>query len=339
MGRRGAALVGATLASILVGACNMLTGVDELELSADGIADDAGTSSDAKAILDAGPPPTCPSSGHRCAKAPPAGWDGPFLEYVGAVQGAPPCPRELPEIDDGLVGVLTGDFTCACACGAVTGAKCTAFIDEWNGPGCVDPQAGREDLSACRTRAGDNSFRASLGVTDKGSCAASGTFKTKAEAKFDSVARLCRRPTPFVSSGCGGDELCVPDGVAPFKVQSCIASNDVNAECPAPWTNPHRVYGSVADTRACNPGTCTCDQPDGISCSARMKKYNFSTTCNGQGTSFDLPVLTCLSAGAGTSQKLTDGPVASGGSCNAHGDPAPAGGVAGAGGRTVCCLP
>jgi hypothetical protein len=339
--RSRGATIGATLASVLVVACNMLTGADKLEVSADAIGADAGPNhvSDAKAILDAGPPPTCPSAGHSCVKAPPAGWDGPFLEYVGVQQGAPPCPSEMPEIDDGMVGVLTGDFTCECKCGAVTGAKCTAFLDEFNGGGCVDPAVGREDLSGCRTPGGNNSFKASLDVTDKGSCAATGAFKTKAAATFDSIARLCRRPTPFVSSGCGGDELCVPDSAAPFKVQSCIASNDVNAECPAPWTNPHRVYGDVADTRACNPGTCACDEPDGITCTARMKKYNFSTTCQGQGTSLDLPVTTCVAAGAGTSQKLTDGPAASGGACNAHGEPEPAGGVAGAGGRTVCCLP
>jgi hypothetical protein len=261
------------------------------------------------------------------------------LIFVGAQKDAPACPTELPESADIPAGNVTGAFECQCACGAVTGAKCTAVLDEYNGSGCPEPPVGHENLAGCRTPGGDNSFRASVSVTTIGSCAASGAFKSKADPAFDTTVRVCARPTPFVADGCASDELCVPDGVAPMRAHSCIANDDETQPCPAPWTFAQRVYDDAADTRACNVGSCTCDDPTGTTCTGKMKNFIAATTCQGPGPSLDLPVTTCVNASANTSQRVEAAPVPSGGSCNAHGAPESAGGVAGAGGGIVCCVP
>lgn len=344
------AIVGAVMTSALVVACNLLSGVGDLEITTgDASAPDSGrvdSSStdaqlaDAKVDIDTGPPPTCPSAGHSCTKAPPSGWDGPFLVYIGDASSAPACPTEIPASEDGSIGDPTGAFECECKCGGVANAKCTAFLDEFNGTGCVDPPAGREDLASCRAPGSEASFRASVDLTNKGACPASAAFKSKADPVFDRMVRFCKRPTAFASDGCTGGDLCVPDGVAPFNVKTCIANADATQACPAPWTDAHRFFNAVNDTRACNTGSCTCDDPTGTACTGgKLKAYGTSTTCQGPGPQYAIPLAICINVGAGSSQKIETAPTPTGGSCNPHGEPDPDGQVAGAGGGVVCCAP
>lgn len=351
-------LVGASMASLLVVACNLLTGASDLEI-VDGDAStapskDAGSTIDATINLgdgaspidaapppmDAGPPPACPSTGHSCAKAPPAGWDGPFMVYIGTQDAAPACPSEMPDHDDAPMGNPKGDFSCECQCGSVTGAACKAFLDEFDGTACADPQVGREDLSSCHTPgAAGGSFRASVELT-KGSCAPAGGFKTKADPTFAAMMRLCHRSTAFLATGCGADELCVPDGATPFKTKLCIANADWTQGCPAGWSDANRVYDGVDDTRACNTGSCACEDPTGQSCvGGRLKNHTQSTTCNGPGPGYNIPLATCVVASPGSSQNLDTPPSVNGGSCAAHGEATAAGSVSGKGGGIVCCAP
>jgi hypothetical protein len=246
----------------------------------------------------------------------------------------------MPDDVDAPTGDPTGAFECECKCGGVTGSTCRALLDEFNGTACGD-EAGQEDLASCRTPGGDDSsMRAELKVIQPGSCAPSAIVKSKADADFPSILRLCGRPTAFVSDGCSAAELCVPDGVAPFEPHTCIFSDDAEAKCPAPWTDAHRVYDDVDDTRACDLGSCGCNGPTGVACAGKMRNYTTAEDCTGAFTTLDLPVTTCTMVPGVSSQKLVPGTLAAvGGSCTPKGSPAPAGGVAGSGGSMICCLP
>lgn len=340
------------MAGGLVVACNLLSGASDLEVVPDdaSIANDGGAtgdsassgdgSADAKPIVDTGPPPTCPSAGHSCTKAPPSGWQGPVLLYVGKQAEVPSCPSEMPESTDSPTGDPTGSFTCECRCGGVNGAQCKAFLQGWNNAGCTGAFVEELDLGSCQTPGSDSSFRADARLVTNGSCNAFAGFKTKAPAQFDAMLRACGRPTSFASDGCGSGELCVPDGVAPFKAHTCIVSDDPAAVCPAPWTDLHHAWADADDDRACNRGSCGCGEPAGTTCSGNMRTYGAATDCTGASQLLPLPVAQCTTASAASSQRvITLSLAANGGSCPTVGAPTPAGGVRGTGGSVVCCLP
>ncbi|MFO0742976.1 MAG: hypothetical protein U0270_44280 [Labilithrix sp.] len=357
------AVAGAAMAGTLVLACNLLTGAGDLEIPTDdtsngmptgkdsgpaaegGAAADGSSVADAKPPVDTGPPPTCPSSGHSCVKGPPAGWEGPWLVYVGPESGAPSCPIELPDNLDVPTGDPDSAFDCECKCGGVNGATCGAFLQGYNDGACTPPVGSADlPLDTCQSPDGDVGFKANLALTADGSCGAFAAFKDKAAPAFGTMLRACGRPTAFATDGCASDELCVPDGKPPFLAHTCIFSEDPDAVCPAPWTESHRTYEDVDDTRDCGKGTCDCGTPTGITCQGSIRNYTTTKTCNGTSDVIALPAngnpTACVAVAATTSQKVIAGSLrANGGSCAASGVPVASGGVAGVGGAKICCMP
>ena len=73
------------------------------------------------AMADGPIPPPCPGA---CVDYPSAGWDGPFLVWIGPEPQAPPCPGTAPTVVyEGHADLDAGPLPCGpCQCGAPTGA-------------------------------------------------------------------------------------------------------------------------------------------------------------------------------------------------------------------------
>jgi hypothetical protein len=347
-------------------ACNALTGAGDLEVGAvanDGglaradaadatrivTADGSSGAVDAAPPVDTGPPPKCPSAGNSCVPAPPDTWDGPFLVYDGAPNTAPSCPNEMPEQVDENIGSPVGPITCAdCRCQTPTGATCTATILQFSDTGCAT-QVGSVPADTCQTpgSAAAGSFKVTVDVSG-GSCTPFVLTKTKQPITWPEVLRHCKRPGSFTSDGCSSDQLCVPDGVAPFNPHTCIRTDDPDATCPAPWTQQlHTVDANPNDTRDCSASTCSCGSASGINCNGSVHNYGAVADCSGFApTTVQAPTppngaQSCPVANAGSSQKLVPGSLSThGGSCPASGNPSATGGVsAGNTVSTICCVP
>lgn len=365
--RLRAIVCGATVA-VLVLACNALTGVGDLETvdgdggpvttssgdarpfetstgssggTSSGTIDDAGVDSavaDADAgTIDSGS--TC-GSGHSCVPVTPDGWYGPFQVYSGPSATVPDCPAVMPANDDFATGAATNTaFACECKCGAVGGATCNAFLEEFDGTTC-STQVGEEDLSSCRTPGGkDSSVTVNVKIAGAGSCTPNGALKAKQDPDFPNGVRYCHREEDFTGEGCNANELCVPDGVAPFRTHACIFNLDASVACPAPWTVRVDTFNDVDDSRTCGNGTCNCSPPTLLGCTGTMRNYTASQACAGASTTVTIPLTTCLPVSGGSSQKLVPGSLKLTGSCAPKGEAAPSGGVAGHPAGVGCCIP
>lgn len=365
-----AMVCGAAVAALVL-ACNALTGVGDLEAVDDagsianpngdarsetstGISSSGGASSsggtdsgsDGESLVDGGADadaavlPSC-GSGRSCVPVTPPGWSGPFQIYTGSASSSvPDCPAVMPANDDFGTGTLTNTgFACECRCGGINGVTCTALLEEFNGSACAD-QAGEEDLAACRTPGGtDSSVTVNVNLAGNGSCTPNAGFKTKQDPDFATTLRYCHRDEDFTSDGCSANELCVPDGVAPFRTHACIFNDDASTACPAPWTQRVDTFDDVDDTRSCGNGSCGCNAPTNLGCTGTMRNYTASQSCAGAFDTVAIPFTTCLPVIGNSSQKLQTNSLRITGSCGVRGAPAPSGGVAGASAGIGCCIP
>jgi len=116
--------------------------------------------------------------------------------------------------------------------------------------------------------------------TGTGSCTPSGGQPNGAAAQFNKQSRTCGLTSSGL--GCPGGNICVPRVPGGFKglcVRRAIGSGPA-AVCPAGFTHQHLTAPtatSFLDGRTCS--ACTCDPPQGVSCSASTILYG-SNDCS-----------------------------------------------------------
>jgi hypothetical protein len=282
----------------------------------------------------------CTGAGFSCAPVIPPGWSGPAVLYTGDDE-PPACSADwngggAAPIQGG-VGVDATAPTCsACTCGAATNVVCgpTAPLAVEENTQCTNPQDA--PIGTCFVPPGAPIVNARLLAgpveTSGGACAPSGGVASVSPAAFTTRASTCAAPTTGVGCGAG---VCAPKVPAGYGAPLCIQrAGDV--ACPVvDYTEKTLVYGTIADTRGCNP--CQCSAPVGGACDATLQVYTSSSNCSGGSNTFPATG-NCYGTGKDvTSAKIQAG-APFGAKCTASGG-TPTGAALGAEPTTVCCEP
>jgi len=200
---------------------------------------------------------------YECIAAPPAEWSGYYrvrrLPWSDPEPAQEPCPNGSPA--QRFYENASGDITCACSCGPLSGASCTparigcATNDDCSNPsdwtaelsdgGCHKPDIGSSDRLSCLLLDGGS-------VASMGSCTP-GVTKSSV-APFQSILDVCG---PDVGThGCFPGYACTHRGGGAYAGPPCIQKAD-NAVCPLGWGARYFGFECYTDTRDCTPCTCT----------------------------------------------------------------------------------
>lgn len=357
---RSGRLAGLGLGLALLGACNALTGIGDLN-----VVDDAGGTSDAApadvvsppadtgAPVDAGPaeaappPPTCATAGYSCVPPPPAdaGWTGPFLVYNGDRSTAPSCPPEVPTATDENVGTPTGTIDCGpCFCSGAKNVTCTGMLNGYEDAVC-GTLAGTFPLNQCESASGiatDTLSYKAFATPSGGFCSSYFNPPTKSAVTWASVLRRCEPTTPFEPIDCSDGGVCVPDAPSTFNnAHSCIRNEDSTLPCPVPWTSRlPTTYTDVVDNRSCSTQGCSCGSVSGATCTGTLNQFSGVTDCSGTATTtYPIPLNTCTTTN-GVSSQQQGTMTFKNGSCTASGRPTANNDLKPGGSKAVlCCIP
>lgn len=220
-----------------------------------------------------------------CVPAPPTGWSGPALLYLGDAP-VPACPTSFPTPlltakHGGTLNAPPAECS-ACSCGAATGLGCSgSSLSGYALTGCVGSSTGSgtaPSSGACASfPVGGGQAKASHPQAT-GSCPPNGGVLTKEEPAWTKEAHLCEGSAS--TGACGAGEICAPPLVAPFGATYCVHQTG-DIECPPQYPARNVVYGDgFDDTRACT--SCACAfAPAG--CDADVRYYG-GGSCTGQYT-------------------------------------------------------
>lgn len=236
------------------------------------------------------PPPggsTAACSG-ECVPNAPLGWSQPVLLWAGAIEDAPPCPKEAPTLGyEGYAGLGATPLACPpCACEAPTGVGCVV-PEGWRSSSAPCGQAGAMLIfdappgwdgactaehaipagAMCNGSPCVRSLTIHPPTPVGGSCAPKmdGPVPAKDQA-FTTFARAClgNAYPPCSSPG----DTCVP--AAPEEFATCIYQKG-DVACPDPWSVKHVFYEELIDDRGCSD--CSCGPPEGSVCVASVSVY------------------------------------------------------------------
>jgi hypothetical protein len=294
----------------------------------------------------------------ECAPLGPAEWLGPALVWVGQPGEAPECPPSAPVAGDlGLADPSTPTLCGACSCAPPQGtctlpttwtaaaATCagetaatphTAFDAPAGWSGACTAKSPIAAGQKCNGVSCVQSLTiAPLALVEAGCGASPGTAPPILPTTWGKAARSCHG----VAAGeCRGpSELCAPT-VEPGYLR-CLARDGDHA-CPAPYTDEHRFFSGLDDTRGCSP--CGCNPPSGSTCTALVAAYaDGACTAPIASVTVDTTKPACvdvLPAGAALGSKLASEPVYAPGACQASGGE-PTGAAVPINPITICCLP
>lgn len=222
-----------------------------------------------------------------CVPAPPFGWEGPGLLWVGPEGTAPACPSHAPVLAyQGHAGFVPSPAACTpCTCSPPTGGTCTpplhftasASSCAANGPptrtfdpppawdgGCTAYDAvAAGDL--CNGGPCVASLTSSPLVSTPGACTPSTAILGDAGApSWKSAVRACRP-----AGDCNDQSLrCQPTAAQSAGFLTCIFRDGAQT-CPASYPFPHLAFAGF-DPPACAP--CSCGAPDGT-CTATLEVF------------------------------------------------------------------
>lgn len=294
----------------------------------------------------------------ECAPLGPAEWLGPALVWVGNPGEAPECPPSAPVAGDlGLADPSAPTLCGACSCDPPQGS-CTlpttwtaaAAACAGDTPGTAhtafDAPAGWS--GACTAKNPVAAGQKCNGVTCvqsltvaplslvEGACGVSaGSPPPSLPITWGKAARSCHGVT---AGACAGpSELCAPAAEPGYL--RCLARDGEHA-CPAPYTDEHRFFSGLDDTRACSP--CGCNPPSGSTCTALVAAYADSA-CSAPIASITVDTtkpacVDILPTGAALGSKLAAEPLYAPGACKASGGE-PTGAALPINPITICCLP
>jgi hypothetical protein len=239
--------------------------------------------------------------------------------------------------------------TCTCDSGGSN--SCATYVDLKAGGnnscagGCSSAfnQACAEVSVACLTNETTTRVQAVL-PAGAGACTPSEQDSDVDPAEFAQLAHTCAPDSALTGAGCGGDDLCAPNG--PFDGQYCVTREGTH-DCPEDgYSDRHVFYGDIADTRSCSE--CSCDR----NCDYTVELFaSDNTTCMGaasatlsiaspnesqEASSCETAPVDPEPAGPGASLRAAFS-VTGNGNCGASGGE-PEGTAAGTDPITFCCL-
>ncbi|MEP7124899.1 MAG: hypothetical protein ABJE95_28480 [Byssovorax sp.] len=301
---------------------------------------------------------TGPLCAGQCAPLGPAEWQGPALVWMGKPGEAPECPPSAPVAGDlGLADPSAPTLCGACACDSPHGS--CALPTTWT--------------AAAATCAGDTSgtahtvFDAPAGWS--GACTASNALPAGQKCNGVScVQSLTIAPLALVEGACGVSSRAppptlpiawgqaarschgVPQGECAGPSERCAPAvepgyrrcltRDGEHACPANYTEEHRFFAGLDDTRGCSP--CGCNPPSGSTCAALVSAYaDAACSLPVAAITLDATKPACvdiLPAGAALGSKLGGEPQYAPGACAVSGGE-PTGAAVPVNPITVCCLP
>ncbi|AKU97242.1 hypothetical protein AKJ09_03906 [Labilithrix luteola] len=325
-------------------ACNVLSGADELRLTATACGDACGANAAAEVDpMDAGAPDVkiiVTSDGGSCAclGAPPPGWQGPMALWVGNTE-PPGCDGDYPlKVLDTKSAPTAPPASCDCQCGVVTGASCpTSFtVDVFGNPQCSNSKCDTLTLSPMACVSAANKCFSANGISGApqatgGSCKPTIT-KNVPLGTWANGVRGCEPAAAPTRESCGEGEVCAALPGMKMSSHPCVfAEGDLACPLEAGYTVKHLYFGGEDDSRGCSE--CTCGAPTGIVCTATVRKG-----CGAQGT-VTLPTA-CGSLNDPINIQLTAAPVldTSDAGCAPEGG-APIGEFKPTLPTTVCCIP
>ena len=301
---------------------------------------------------------TGPLCAGQCAPLGPAEWLGPALVWVGEPGEAPECPPSAPVAGDlGLADPSVPAQCAACSCdlphgtcvlpttwtaaaaacaGATPGTAHTAFDAPAGWGGTCTANSPVAAGQKCDGVSCVQSLTIAPLALVEGACGVSvGAPPLLLPVTWGTAARSCHGVT--VGACAGPSELCAPAAEPGYL--RCLA-RDGEHVCPAPYTDEHRFFGGLDDTRACSP--CGCSPPSGSSCTALVSIHSDSA-CSMPIAAITLDAtkpacVDILPAGAALGSKLAGEPLYAPGACQATGG-APTGAAVPSNPITVCCLP
>jgi hypothetical protein len=302
---------------------------------------------------------TGPLCAGECAPLGPAEWLGPALVWVGKPGEAPECPASAPVAGDlGFADPSASTLCGACECDPPQGS--CALSTTWTAASapCPGESAGTTHTSfdapagwsgGCTAKSpvaagqkcnGVNCVQsltiAPLTLVESACGVSAGTPPpTLPVITWGSAARSCHGVTAGTCAA--PSELCAPAAEAGYL--RCLARDGDHA-CPAPYTDDHRFFTGVDDTRACSP--CACGAPLGSTCAALVTAYA-DGACSAPiaSVTVDTTKPACvdiLPSGAALGSKLAQEPLYGAGACAASGGE-PTGAVVPTNPITICCLP
>lgn len=360
------AAIGAGACLAAAGACQLIGGIDDIELAQSqeagtamaseagpggesgvegngetSVPSEAGLAQDAIGALDA-----CGATS-KCVERAPDGWIGPIYVYEGATaESAPACEPDASFLD-ASANLNGGAASCeSCRCDAATGETCgAAWVRAYNGTTCSNVDSCTTlavPLDQC-TPLGCPSVQSLklLGVTTTGGACAANTPNVldlpKATWARQSVA--CHASLDETGA-CSANETCaVVPSDSRFAGTMCIAK-DGEVACPSsgPFTEAHVYYTGISDTRGCAQ-SCTCGTPDGGVCSYTQPSTQLYDDPFCGGNIGDLSGNQCheVSGVAGVVIHVTSAGVGFPGHCAPSGG-GPSGNATGTGATTFCCM-
>jgi len=267
----------------------------------------------------------------RCVEPAPEGWQGPLMLAAG-VNAPPACSGALSE--EALAGGanLTASAASCSSCSCSPGScSYTWFVHDSTDTSCSASVTGTGDASGCTLfEDAAASKRVRLKGTGASACTPSSQSPSVPDASFGLRVRACQPGAALEAQGCGGGQLCMPRGAAPYDSDTCILQAGEHA-CPAGVYSLRSVfYTDIDDSRGCSDCSCgaeNCDTGwniyagDDASCTTVTSSVASTAQCH----------LTDFGSGS-----IRVGPEPGGGSCTPSGGE-PTGTASGSGATTVCC--
>jgi hypothetical protein len=312
-------------------------------------------------------PVDCESTGGTCVHEAPDGWFGPNLYWIGPYDENPGCPPEAPLPGSNAYADLGPVVhSCpSCDCGpsgttclpsstwTVSAAKCSdaenavqtpfdVLVPDW--AGACNPDNPVPAGALCGEVPCAQSVTVSAPQAISAPCAPEAIGqeeKPGAPWPWGLVAQECL-VTP--SDTCAGTEkgegrTCVP---TPGDFLACISldhgDHEGDVDCPPYYDEPHTLYRTVEDNRACSP--CGCGDASGGACAVTAVAYEDGRCQDFMvgGVIFSGDGQACfdISSGAALGSKSAEVELLVEGSCRPKGGEA-LGGVEPAGRVTLCC--
>jgi hypothetical protein len=274
--------------------------------------------------------PAC--TAFACVPLPPSGWS--LAEVDLTAQSA--CPAGSGAATDLLIDPDLGPLTCTCGCALGQPPTCTV-----GGVGELATGESNCDGGSTGTRlvdggcdtivpAGLEAYHVFQPVAATGgACQAA----ARASAPLTPKGTACSLAT--VGGGCPAGSACVPVAPAPFATCSLHAGVET---CPTGYGEIHAAGTSLADTRGCSGGTCSCESPTAECTNATLAFYS-DNACTDLVSSMHVNGTCVPSTGAGTiidAIRYTATVVDAG--CASVGvPPTPSGTATLLGPQTICC--
>jgi hypothetical protein len=248
------------------------------------------------------PPPdgSC-NAPYTCAPRVPNGWSGPALVWTAPSGEQPPaCPTDYKSID--LGASLTGGSadTCGCTC-VPSNESCVVTMtfhpDTQCNSQCFVSDGGVAAISVTplpdggctqvpSNLCGSGGAASTTDPSYSATCTPQATKTPGSAPAWMTSARLCSW-TVDAGGRCNvPDAGCIVGPTTGFGPAACIFQLGDMLTCPTAYPNSRGVFFELTDTRDCSP--CTCNGPDGGTCSGEIAAYGDNACAGLAWTDFGL---------------------------------------------------